>query len=120
MNIRQWFVCLMTALFSITALAQYVGPNKAVITTVADALKAADDTPVVLEGYITSQIRRKHYEFKDATGTITLEIDKEVLWPAQITAQNKVRIYGEVDKERWGTRTDIDVDRIEVVGPSAK
>ena len=49
------------------------------INTVAAALKAADDTKVMLEGEIVRKIDNGHYEFKDATGTVKIDIDKKRL-----------------------------------------
>ncbi|MOA37811.1 Bacterial OB fold (BOF) protein [compost metagenome] len=75
---------------------------------------AADDTPVVLEGTVSKRIRGEHYEFKDATGSIRVEIDDED-WPsgAQVSDSTKVRLVGEVDNDRDGR--EIDVDRVELV-----
>lgn len=93
----------------------YTGPgNVAAVTTVAEALNAADDTPVVLEGYVTQRVKHEKYEFSDATGKILVEIDDKD-WPAgqAISETTKVRIFGEVDRHRFRP-TDVDVDRIQL------
>ena len=118
MNARQWMVGILAVLFSFAAFTQYVGPSQKMASTVAEALKASDDTPVVLEGFIISQIRRERYEFKDSTGTIILDVDDDIFWPAKITQTDKVRIYGEVDKEIFGTK--IEVKHIELISRTAK
>lgn len=112
-------------LFStITLAAGYTGPGSdaakpaaaaAQITTVKQAQSAADDTPVVLEGVITKRINGEHYEFKDATGSIQVEIDHDD-WPAgtSVSENTKVRLTGEVDHHKQKP-TDIDVDRVEVL-----
>jgi len=47
-----------------TTASGYTGPNAAgAVTSAADALQAADDTPVVLTGYITRRVGDEHYEF---------------------------------------------------------
>lgn len=111
-------------LFStLTLAAGYTGPGSdakpaaaaAQVTTVKQAQSAADDTPVVLDGVITKRIGGEHYEFKDATGTIQVEIDHDD-WPADasVSESTKVRLTGEVDHHKQKA-TDIDVDRVEVL-----
>lgn len=111
-------------LFStLTLAAGYTGPGSdakpaaaaAQATTVKQAQSAADDTPVVLEGVITKRIGGEHYEFKDATGSIQVEIDHDD-WPAgaSVSESTKVRLTGEVDHHKQKA-TDIDVDRVEVL-----
>ncbi|MBD9633049.1 NirD/YgiW/YdeI family stress tolerance protein [Pseudomonas sp. LABIM340] len=111
-------------LFStITLAAGYTGPGSdakpaaaaAQVTTVKQAQSAHDDTPVVLEGVITKRIGGEHYEFKDATGSIEVEIDNDD-WPAgaAVSENTKVRLTGEVDHHKLKA-TDIDVDRVEIL-----
>lgn len=97
-----------------TAAAGYTGPGAAAqITTVAAALQAADDADVVLEGHVVNRLRDDRYEFKDATGTIQVEIDDED-WPGQaVSDSTKVRLIGEVDKN-FNSR-EVDVDRVELI-----
>ncbi|GHD68953.1 YgiW/YdeI family stress tolerance OB fold protein [Jeongeupia chitinilytica] len=98
------------------AAAAFVGPNSApLMTTAAEAAKAADDLPVVLEGYIVKQIQGDHYEFRDNTGSIKVEIDHDK-WPTQdITPQMKVRLSGKVDRSRLTGFEDIDVKLVEII-----
>lgn len=112
-------------LFSTVTLAAggYTGPGgdakpaaaAGPITTVKDAKAAHDDTPVVLEGVITKRVSGEHYEFKDATGSIEVEIDNDD-WPAgtSVSENTKVRLTGEVDHHKMKA-TDIDVDRVEIL-----
>ena len=112
MIIRSLAAFMLIAFTSI-ASAQYVGPRAAVINTVAAAKQAADDTPVVLEGYIVRQINNDDlYEFKDDTGSVTVDISRKK-WPAQVSAKDKVRLFGEVD--RGITNLEIEVDRVELI-----
>ncbi|MEL7940500.1 MULTISPECIES: NirD/YgiW/YdeI family stress tolerance protein [Pseudomonas] len=84
------------------------------VNTVKAAQAAADDTPAVLEGVITKRLHGEHYEFKDATGSMQVEIDHDD-WPqgVDISDKTKVRLTGEVDHERKGV--EIDVDRVDVL-----
>ena len=79
--------------------------------TVAAAAKLPDDTKVVLEGHIVKKTGHERYEFKDASGTVTVEIDDDDWRGLTVNAQDKVRIEGEVEHKR-GRAVEIDVDRI--------
>ncbi|HHJ4328480.1 TPA: NirD/YgiW/YdeI family stress tolerance protein [Klebsiella pneumoniae] len=106
---------LLTSLLSSAAFATgYTGPSASpAITTVAAALEAADDTPVVLTGQIVKRIKGDRYEFKDASGSIQVEIDDED-WPAQPVAEtSRVRLTGEVERELLAR--EIDVERVELL-----
>lgn len=108
-------VCIAALLsLSSTADAQYTGPSaKAVVNTAAAAAKAADDSQVVLEGTLVRQLTADTYEFRDASGSVTVEIDAEDFPSQKIDASTKVRLHGEVDRD-WRT-LEIDVKRIEVL-----
>ena len=112
---RLTLALLLTPLFSTAVLAAgYTGPGATVqVTTVAAALDAADDTPVVLQGQIVKRLQDELYEFKDASGTINVEIDDEH-WPAQAISETAlVKITGEVDRDL--TSREIDVEYLELV-----
>lgn len=109
----------LAPLFSASVFAAgYTGPNSAqMINTVAAALEAKDDTPVVLEGQVIERLKDETYSFRDASGTITVEIDNDE-WPAGASVdQNvRVRLTGEVDRDLGGRNIDVDVDTLEVLG----
>lgn len=112
---RSTLVLLLAPLFSAAVLAEgYTGPGAVTqVTTVAAALDAADDTPVVLQGRIVKRLQDELYEFKDASGTIQVEIDDED-WPPQAISENAtVKLTGEVD--RYLTSREIDVEFVELV-----
>lgn len=80
-------------------------------STVAEALKMNDDTPVVLVGKIEKNLGNEKYQFSDKTGSIVVEIDDED-WRGQVVKpENTVEIRGEIDKELLGT-PEVDVDVI--------
>ena len=91
----------------------FVGPGSSDMTTVQEALKARDDTPVVLEGVIESRIRGDRYQFRDATGTIIVEIDGDDWRGLTVGPKDIVILHGEVDT-RMFSDSQIDVDRIEL------
>lgn len=95
------------------ALAQqprggFQGPDLPVMT-VAEALKVSDDTPVKLAGKIEKSLGNEKYLFKDATGTITIEIDDDDWRGVTATPDSELIIEGEVDKDMFRD-TEIDVD----------
>ncbi|WP_159566331.1 YgiW/YdeI family stress tolerance OB fold protein [Budvicia diplopodorum] len=125
-------LALLTALASTTAFAQksgglvnphapatnhaqsggFSGP-KASSTTVEQAKTLGDDTWVTLQGTVEMQIGKGLYQFRDASGTINVEIDDKRWNGLMITPKDKVEIQGEVDKD-WNS-VAIDVKQISKV-----
>lgn len=109
----RYLALLVAPLFSTAALAAgYTGPGAQAITTVAAAQEAVDDANVVLQGHIIKKLEDEKYEFKDSSGTITVEIDDEDLPPVAFDDKTKVKLTGEVDKGMM--KREIDVDLVEV------
>lgn len=105
---------ILAPLFSTAVLAAgYTGPGAQPVTTVAAANEAADDTPVVLQGYITKKINNDDkYEFKDNTGTIHVEIDNEDLPVTPFNEKTQVKLTGEVEKHLMSREVDVDIVEI--------
>ncbi len=83
------------------------------VSTVKQAKTLKDDSPVVLKGHIIQNIGKEKYIFKDATGTITVEIDQEDWHGVQVSPSDLVEISGEVDKE-WN-KIEIDVFQVKKI-----
>ena len=79
----------------------------------AQAKTLRDDAWVVLEGNIIRQVGHELYEFKDATGTIYVDIDDKRWMGQSLSPADKVRIEGEVDKD-WNS-VEIDVKTVRVL-----
>ena len=111
----RYLALLIAPLFSTAALAAgYTGPGAEVVTTVAAANDAADDTPVVLQGFVVKKLNNDDkYEFKDATGTVTIEIDNEDLPTVAFNDKTRVKLTGEVEKGL--IKREIDVDLLEII-----
>lgn len=113
---RSWPGALFIALFSTAACASggYVGPSASPpVHTVAGALEAPDDTQAVVQGKILKWLKGEHYEFKDATGSMIVEIDDE-LWPATpVSERATVKLTGEVEREFF--RRTLDVESLELM-----
>ncbi|WP_151982260.1 NirD/YgiW/YdeI family stress tolerance protein [Acinetobacter guerrae] len=84
------------------------------IATVQQVAKIKDETGVTLTGQITKHIKSDHYEFKDNSGTISLEIDDDIWRTADLKVGDHVRLVGEVDTHRYKP-TDIEVVKIEKI-----
>ncbi|MBL0686910.1 MAG: NirD/YgiW/YdeI family stress tolerance protein [Sulfurospirillum sp.] len=102
-------------LFSTAALAGFSGKGStgSMITTVEDIKTMRDDSKVVLVGHLVKQLSYEYYMFKDATGQIEIEIDEDIFTGRDITSSNKIKIFGEVDKD-WN-RITIDVDYFDIL-----
>ena len=92
-----------------TQAGGFTGPSGAV-TTVANAKSLRDDTWVTLRGKIVERISDDLYVFKDATGTVNVDIDHKRWNGVTVTPQDVVEIQGEVDKD-WNS-VEIDVKQI--------
>lgn len=107
--------------FAGSAMAQYqgaaaprggfTGPGLAT-STVAEAVKLSDDQPVVLVGQIEQSLGDEKYLFKDASGSVTVEIDDEDWRGVNVTPADTIEISGEVDKDLFDVK--IDVDRVQL------
>lgn len=84
------------------------------IATVQQVAKMKDETGVTLTGQITKHIKSDHYEFKDRSGTISLEIDDDLWRAAGLKVGDHVRVVGEVDTHRYKP-TDIEAVKIEKI-----
>ncbi|SPL71847.1 NirD/YgiW/YdeI family stress tolerance protein [Acinetobacter stercoris] len=82
--------------------------------TIAEAKKTVDETAVTLTGDIVRQTKKEHYELKDTTGSIIVEIDDDLATPAQLKPGTQIRVIGEVDSHRHRP-TDIDVVKLEFI-----
>ncbi|WLI75768.1 YgiW/YdeI family stress tolerance OB fold protein [Kosakonia sp. H02] len=91
----------------------FTGPNGSK-ATVESAKSLRDDAWVSLSGNIVERISDDTYLFKDATGTINVEIDQKRWKGLSVGPQDKVEIQGEVDKD-WNS-VEIDVKEIRKVG----
>ncbi|WP_312086360.1 NirD/YgiW/YdeI family stress tolerance protein [Acinetobacter variabilis] len=83
-------------------------------TTVKQALAMKDDSKVQLKGYVVKAVGDEKYQFRDNTGTITVEIDDELWQGKPVSAKTPVVIIGEVDIDyKPAKRVEIDVDQVQ-------
>ena len=94
----------------------FKGPDTAVdVDTVAKALQAKDESPVILEGNIISAgPKRDGYVFQDSTGKITIALEGRLFQGRTVTPEHTVRIYGEVDAKQ-SRDSEVEVERFELL-----
>ncbi|MBB5877460.1 MULTISPECIES: YgiW/YdeI family stress tolerance OB fold protein [Xanthomonas] len=103
-------VLALATLASGQAAAQYTGPSSVQATTVKQLLDhGKDDQHVVLRGRIVSHDGGDRYTFRDASGSMKVEIDAHRL-PAGRPFDDKaeVELLGEVDKDLRSIEVDVD------------
>lgn len=83
------------------------------LSSVAQTKTLRDGARVILEGNIIKQVEHERYEFRDASGTIYLDIDEERWMGQTASSKTKVRIEGEVDKDR--NSFEIDVKNLQIL-----
>lgn len=112
-----WVIFISGVMFS---TASWAGKSDQMIVneaaqnmvTVAEAKQLADETAVTLSGVIVKRIRGDHFEFKDGSGSIDIEVDDDFWKPMGLKADDQVKVMGEVDTQS-GQYTNIDVVKIE-------
>ncbi|MGB9095999.1 YgiW/YdeI family stress tolerance OB fold protein [Erwinia sp.] len=92
-----------------TAVVQkggFSGPN-GTVATVKQAQDMKDDAWVTMRGNIEKRVGDEDYTFRDATGTMTVEIDHK-RWDGQtISPQDKVELQGKIDKDFNSLELDV-------------
>lgn len=124
---RLLLILLLATFMALPAQAAFEGPgspnqtgagaaDKSRTQTVRQALAMPDDAHVVLTGKIVEQIvgSDDDYIFRDETGQIRVDIDKELFQGRQVTPANVVRISGEIDKD-MGKAAEVDVKSLEIL-----
>ena len=114
MILKAWLLAAGLGLASVAAADTFGAAavqTGVAVHTVAAAKALPDDSKVMLEGHIVKKTGHERYEFKDASGTVTVEIDDDDWRGLSVNAQDKVRIEGEVEHKR-GRAVEIDVNRI--------
>lgn len=112
-----WVIFISGVMFS---TASWAGKSDQMIVneaaqnmvTVAEAKQLADETAVTLSGVIVKRIRGDHFELKDGSGSIDIEVDDDFWKPMGLKADDQVKVMGEVDTQS-GQSTNIDVVKIE-------
>ncbi len=89
------------------AAGGFSGPGPAP-TTAKEAAAMRDDARVLLRGNIVQHLGKDKYLFKDASGTIRVEIDHDKWRGLTVSPADTVELQGEVDKDRHSVKVDVD------------
>ncbi|MCG8708577.1 YgiW/YdeI family stress tolerance OB fold protein [Brenneria sp. 4F2] len=89
----------------------FTGPDGSV-TTVVKAKEMKDDSWIILRGTIDQRIGDEDYLFRDASGSITVEIDNKYWNGQNVSPQDKVELQGELDKSFSSAELDVKQVRI--------
>lgn len=96
------------------SMANNTPENTVTVMTVEQVRGLADNSPVVIRGYLLRQNGEESYIFQDNTGTINVEIDEEDWGGLNVTPNDMVEVWGEVDKNGMSV-IEIDVSAIKKI-----
>ncbi len=90
----------------------FVSENETIVT-VKQVNEMRDDVPVIVKGNIVQRMGGDKYLFEDKTGAITVEIDDDAWRGQNISPNDTVKLYGDVDRGIF--KTEIDVDYVKKI-----
>ncbi|GHT65484.1 hypothetical protein FACS1894110_07480 [Spirochaetia bacterium] len=110
-------ICFFLIVLSVSSVygQGFTGPGAGTNTgqvqtvTVIQAKGLPDNSLVILTGTIVQSIGREKYTFRDSTGDITVEVDRD-LWTLlgiSIGINDRVEIRGEIDIENRVAEIDV-------------
>jgi len=105
---KKIFLLALLAIFSILGVFAAGFNGSTVGYSVAEALKRPDDSYITVKGNIIKRISSDKYLFKDATGTMTVEIDNEKWGNLDISETDILELSGEIEKKFNSTHLDVD------------
>lgn len=77
------------------------------VVTVKQAEEMKDDSWITVRGTLEKQIGDEDYQFRDATGTMKVEIDHKRWNGLTITPKDQVELTGELDKDFNSIELDV-------------
>ena len=96
---------MVKKVLSAVALASVVAATPAMAQTGGFT---GPDAHMILKGNIVRNVQGDKYEFKDATGTVELEIDRKYWNGQNVKPENTVKLVVEVDKDLLKTEYEVD------------
>jgi uncharacterized protein (TIGR00156 family) len=91
----------------------FSGPN-GTVATVKQAQDMSDDAWVTMRGHIEKRVGDEDYLFRDATGTMTVEIDDKRWDGLTIGPKDNVELQGKLDKDF--NSLELDVKQVRKIG----
>ncbi|MBM6549809.1 NirD/YgiW/YdeI family stress tolerance protein [Marinomonas ostreistagni] len=75
---------------------------------VSEALDARDDSIATLTGTLGKSLGHERYEFSDDSGTMVVEIDRDISRHIDLKSGQDVTLYGEIEREHDGNELEVD------------
>ncbi len=82
-------------------------PNSTSVVTVKQAEEMKDDSWITVRGTLEKQIGKEDYLFRDASGSMKVEIDHKRWNGVTITPKDQVELTGELDKDFNSIELDV-------------
>jgi uncharacterized protein (TIGR00156 family) len=112
-----WSVCFLMAVLSVNAVYGHgftgagsgTNAGRVQTVTVIQAKNLPDNSLVILTGNIVQSLGREKFMFRDSTGDITIEVDRNlwVLLDLSVSANDLMEIRGEIDIEKRAAEIDV-------------
>ena len=96
---------------SVNAASMASDSTEKPVSQVSDVKNMADDTTVYIQGYLIQNLGNEMYTFQDDSGTLTVEIDNDLMGNNMYSPTTLVWIAAEVDKE--GDVVSLDAEEIQ-------
>lgn len=80
----------------------FTGPDAVKLVSVSEAIAMPDESVAKVQGHIVKSLGDEKFEFRDDSGTVTVEIDKDDWRGVEATPDTRVELVVEVDRE-WRT-----------------
>lgn len=105
---------LAVGFFATIAVAQFTGPSGVAQATTVQAIgNARLGSTVTVTGNIVGHLREDYYTFRDQTGEMRVEIEREIWRRQEVGPETRVQLTGEVDRDRRGRY--LEVERLQVL-----
>lgn len=92
-------ICGLALLSSNAMAADTAKTTTKPVSKISDVKAMPDDTEVVIQGVIVQSLGDENYLVKDDSGTVTIEIDEDLVQGNTITPEAEVLITATVDQD---------------------
>ncbi len=98
MNKRNSLLSFTGAVMLVSLAGCASHPTPASIS-IGEALAVPDDNEVVITAQVVQQVDGDHYLLRDSSGSITADIDEDILGKVKIAPDARIRVGGKVDQD---------------------
>ena len=105
---QKLFIVTLLSFFCISNVFAAGFNGQADKISVIETLKRPDDSYITVEGNIVKKISSDKYLFKDATGTMTVEIDNEKWGNTDVSEKDTLELSGEIERKFNSIHLDVD------------